>query len=77
MIQVKGLAQVWHVVGFGRASQALQGIPFLGLFSEDSCALSSHSQLSKPLLLSEPQFPYVHGGPSTPRPPSACSASAI
>lgn len=71
-IQVKGRAPPWHALGFGKAVRR-RTRPSLALrpFSEDPCSASPPSPLSKPLLLSEPQFPYVHHGPSA---PSLCPA---
>lgn len=79
--------QVWRVLGLGglrggKASPKLGmealGFTFLGPFSVDPCSLSSHRQLSKPLL-SEHNGPQSFQGTSghLRASPTSCPAPAI
>lgn len=85
MVQLRDFAQRWPVLGFGRESK---GTPQLGfqlcrvlpvcVLSPRTCTPSSHSQLSKGFLFSEPQFPHVNNGLSTPSatPPQSLQATS-
>lgn len=68
-VLVRDLTQGWHVLGFGRAVRKQRnslawlpgsaGCSLPGSILRGPCPPSSHSQLSKDFLFSEPQFPYL------------------